>query len=244
MILIDCGNSTLKAQYWEANRLQASYIGAYKRRWPLHLKHWMQDLSATHCYLASVLDAERQTELDNCLAQRFGSDVTRFRSEARSLGVVNGYHEPERLGVDRWLALIAAADLVAGDCMVIDAGSAITLDLLRGNGQHLGGAILPGFNTSLDRFKQIFSHIDFSDTQIADKTTPGCSTETAIQLDYSQDSSDQLPDLVTRWIQLLEQNADILLSGGDACRVQRALAQPSRIVPDLVFLGMSRLARQ
>jgi type III pantothenate kinase len=244
VILLDCGNSSLKAQLREDGRVQASFSCAYRDGWIDRLQRWLAGLPVSHCYLSSVLDSARQARLDSCLGDRFGEAVTRFVSTARGGGVTNAYEQPERLGVDRWLALIGALSLVDGDCIVIDAGSAITLDLLRADGRHLGGAILPGINTSAERFRQIFGYIDFDDPLIGQSDEPGCSTEAAIQLDYARDSMQGLRELVNRWGRRLDQDAGLLLAGGDAERVQRELGVPGRIVPDLVFLGMSRLARE
>lgn len=244
MILLDCGNSHLKAQWHKAGQVQASYSCSYNRDWAQCLGRWLRDLPAKHCYLASVLDVTRETQLDQCLKQKFETAVTRFVSMPQALGVTNAYREPERLGVDRWMALIAASKLVSGDVVVIDAGSAITLDLLRADGKHLGGAILPGINTSLDAFKRIFIHVDFNDPAIAETNEPGCSTEEAIHINYAHSSIDLLPGLVNRWTSYFDNEATILLAGGDAVRVQSELQKPARIVPDLVFLGMARLAAQ
>lgn len=242
MILLDCGNSSAKAQYRADGRLQASFSTGYGGDWCARLAGWLEDLPAKRCLLASVLDAARQPPLDACLAARFGNKVARCVAERERCGLVNGYQEPRRLGVDRWLALLGAASLAGGDCLVVDAGSAITLDLLRADGRHLGGAILPGINTSGERFRKIFSHIDFDDPRIAENAEPGSSTEAAIQIDYPLDSMQRLRDLVTDWLPRLEPGAAILLAGGDAARVQRELDLPARIVPDLVFLGLARLA--
>jgi type III pantothenate kinase len=244
MILLDCGNSHFKAQWHKAGQLQASYSCSYNRDWAQRLGRWLQDLPAKHCYLASVLDVTRKAQLEQCLKQKFDTAVTRFVSMPQALGVTNAYREPERLGVDRWMALIAASELVRGDVVVIDAGSAITLDLLRADGKHLGGAILPGINTSLDVFKRIFSHIDFNDPAIDETTEPGCSTEEAIHINYKHNSIDLLPGLVNRWTSYFDNEATILLAGGDAIQVKSELQKPTRIVPDLVFLGMARLAGQ
>ncbi len=241
MILLDCGNSQVKAQHRHQGRLRASFACAYDAGWSGCLARWLQPLPSTRAYLCSVLDSKRQAELDACLAERFASPVTRFGSEAQTLGIVNAYLEPHRLGADRWMALLGAAAMSDGDCIVIDAGSAITVDLLRADGRHLGGAILPGFSTSSETFKRIFSHIDFDHPAIAETAAPGCSTEAAIQLDYEHSSIETLPALVNRWMQLFENEAEVLLAGGDAPRVQRLLEQPCRIVPDLVFRGMLRL---
>jgi type III pantothenate kinase len=251
MIFLDCGNSQIKAQYFQAdhlqvNRLQASFACSYRAQWNHHLSRWLESLECAHAQLCSVLDRERQAKLDACLAHQFGAAVTRFSSEPWALDVTNGYEQPDRLGVDRWMALLGAAGMTASDCIVIDAGSAITIDLLRGDGRHLGGAILPGFNTSLEAFKGIFSHIDFSHPAIAESSLPGCSTEAAIQINYAHHTTESLPALVNRWIPLLQDDVTLLLAGGDAGRVQRLLEsqqfdQKMHIVPDLVFRGMQRL---
>ncbi|MBT8434670.1 MAG: type III pantothenate kinase [Gammaproteobacteria bacterium] len=244
MILLDCGNSQLKAQWHQAGQLQASYSCAYNRDWTQRLERWLQDLPAKHCYLASVLDQTRGARLEQCLEQKFDTAITRFVSMPRALGVTNAYREPERLGIDRWMALLAASELVHGDVVIIDAGSAMTLDLLRADGKHLGGAILPGINTSLEVFKRIFEHIDFDDPGIAETAEPGCSTEEAIHINYSHNSIELLPGLVNRWTSYFDNEATILLAGGDAVEVQRELQKPARIVPDLVFQGMARLVAQ
>ena len=142
------------------------------------------------------------------------------------------------------MTLLAARDMAPGDCVVIDAGSAITLDLLRADGQHLGGAILPGFNISIEQFRHIFKYIDFSDPAIAETRQPGCSTEAAIHIDYAQSTTEILPGLVNRWSQLFDDDATLLLTGGDAQRIQRVLDQAGRVVPDLVFRGIRRLTQQ
>ena len=59
-------------------------------------------------------------------------------------GVRNGYEQPERLGSDRWAALIAAWRHVRGACLVVNCGTATTIDALSAQGEFLGGLILPG----------------------------------------------------------------------------------------------------
>ncbi len=242
MILLDCGNSQLKAQDWRNDRVVASCAIAYQRPWVERLSSWLGAQAAEHCYLASVLAGERRAALDACLAARFGDAVTRFRSEAEALGVRSAYAEPATLGVDRWLALLGAAGLGVGDCFIVDAGSAITLDLLRADGTHLGGAILPGVNTSRADFERIFHYLDFSDPAIGRVDEPADSTAAAIHVDYARDSLEELCILLQRWQIHLAKDAPVLIAGGDAPRVLRALSQPLRLVPDLVFRGMRRLA--
>jgi type III pantothenate kinase len=67
-----------------------------------------------------------------------------LKAEAEGCGVKNRYERPETLGPDRWAALIAARALHPGPCVVVNAGTATTVDMLAGDGTFLGGAILPG----------------------------------------------------------------------------------------------------
>ena len=59
-------------------------------------------------------------------------------------GVKINYADVTRLGVDRWLAMLGAFERSKGPCIVIDSGTAFTLDILNEDGMHLGGYILPG----------------------------------------------------------------------------------------------------
>ena len=243
MILLDCGNSRCKAQLRDAGALRGSYMTTYDAGWTERLAAWLGSLSAARAAYCSVLDPARQAQLEAVLGANFGDAVTRFESTPEALGVRNGYVNPAQLGDDRWMALIATAELAPGDAIVIDAGSAITLDLLRADGQHLGGAILPGFETSPETFRRIFAHIDFEHPDIARVDRPGGSTEAAIQLDYAHSSLERLPELVNRWRQAFLPDASLILTGGDAERARRLLDLPARLVPDLVFRGIERMVR-
>ncbi len=77
--------------------------------------------------------------------QQLWSLAPEFLLSTRSIcGVTNAYADPSRLGVDRWLALIAGWNKYRDDVCVIDCGSAVTADLVTADGVHLGGYIIPG----------------------------------------------------------------------------------------------------
>lgn len=240
MILLDCGNSRLKWQYWDHQKLRASGALSYENNWPGKLGRHLDQHKLDTVYLTSVLDDSRQQQLESLLSAR-QADCYRLQSAATDLGVTSAYAEPESLGDDRWMALLAAHQLAPRGCMVIDAGSAITLDLLRADGQHLGGAIIPGTRTSRDHFRKIFSYIDLADLQADSSRPPGCSTPEAIHIDYDHDPLDILIDLLQQWKLLLGDKPAILLAGGDADRVEARVPMSVQYVPDLVFCGMRRL---
>ncbi|HEX4858643.1 MAG TPA: type III pantothenate kinase [Usitatibacteraceae bacterium] len=78
-------------------------------------------------------------------------------SRARACGVFNGYRDPAQLGTDRWAALIGAHGnprYGRGAKLVVLAGTALTVDVLHGDGVFAGGIIAPGpelMRTALNR---------------------------------------------------------------------------------------------
>ncbi len=63
--------------------------------------------------------------------------------------IINAYADPSSLGADRWVNLLGArAALGPVDTIIVDAGTAVTVDALRADGRHLGGAILAGLSAS------------------------------------------------------------------------------------------------
>lgn len=251
MLLLDVGNSAIKGQWWLDDELQYSFSCRVTGDWQTVLKSIVSEIGAKQCYYASVADPELEAQLRHCLDEVYGVESnTQLTTQKIAADVYNGYAQHEKLGVDRWLALLGGADTAAPvDKLIIDAGSAITVDLLTKDGEHLGGAILPGFNTSLTRFKQIMSKVDFDHPDIICTDEPGCSTEACIHINYG--SADALTDMTTtdatmvdrlidRWFKRLAPDAVMIVAGGDANRINSHQQYLRYEIPDLVFRGMRK----
>jgi len=93
----------------------------------------------------SVAGAARERAIARA-ARAAGLPEPQFiRSSRRAAGVRNGYLEPWRLGADRWVALIGARLQHPGRALcIVDAGTALTIDLLDRAGAHRGGLLVPG----------------------------------------------------------------------------------------------------
>jgi type III pantothenate kinase len=94
-------------------------------------------------------------------------------------GVRNGYQDVTRLGVDRWLALVAAYAQTSAACCIVDCGTTITVDLVAADGRHLGGYIVPGLYLMRDALAARSRALSTapSDWEAA---TPGTSTVAAV----------------------------------------------------------------
>lgn len=84
--------------------------------------------------IAAAVDSRWNLSVEFALAQPAAGSVR------------NGYLDYRQLGVDRWLAMLAAVDRYRKAVCIVDAGTAVTIDQVDEHGQHLGGIIVPGFD--------------------------------------------------------------------------------------------------
>ncbi|WP_166212450.1 type III pantothenate kinase [Cognatiluteimonas telluris] len=144
--LFDLGNTRLKCAPLEGDgivveraRLDIAHDGA--RMFPATALDGLPS-RFENAFVASVAGDELTTALLDALTQRC-TRVTRVRTQRSCAGVRIAYTEPRRLGADRFLALLGAHARGAGASLVVGVGTALTIDLLAGDGRHLGGRIAP-----------------------------------------------------------------------------------------------------
>jgi type III pantothenate kinase len=94
--------------------------------------------------MCSVRGGEVNKKLEDWIRANYGVDLLRAAVTRSCGGVTNQYKDVSRLGIDRWLAMLAAYRMTNGACMVVDSGTAFTIDVVDANGLHLGGYIIPG----------------------------------------------------------------------------------------------------
>lgn len=151
-LLVDIGNTRLKLALWDGTlRLQARLIHNDQ---PLAIfaQQSLPPVDAVHLSIVPRLrDAEAWTHL---VHERCGVAPQIALAQSEWRGLRNCYAESQKLGVDRWLAMVALWHEHCAPFCVVSAGTAITLDRVDGHGQHLGGLILPG----LHRMQQTMLH--------------------------------------------------------------------------------------
>ncbi len=239
MLLIDCGNSALKCRVIGNGQVEdRSFNWHQQDQWSDFI-----DLLAGHkfdqIHLASVADEQTTNKLlQDIQHDQPAARLTQLFTLPQLDGLTNAYVDFRQLGVDRWLTLVAGFFNYDQDLMIVDAGSAITLDLLSQQQGHLGGAIIPGLQTNLERFKGFFPYLDYAAAEIAITDRPGRSTAECVHLLQPQDRLSHLYGLLADWQQLLQPPVTILLCGQDAGIIAEGLAGEFELVSDLVFQGM------
>lgn len=145
MLLADIGNSREKWAICENGEFDvlgsfttgdAAALTALLRRCPRDRIH--------RVVVASVAGAGRMDDVARAINAAGLPAVEVIRTPAAGGGIRVAYAEPQRLGCDRFLAMVAAHARYQGPLVVVDCGTAVTLDAVDAEGMHLGGAILPG----------------------------------------------------------------------------------------------------
>ncbi len=193
-------------------------------------------------HIATVLRPERLSELQAWMASYWQITPVFARTRAAELGVVNGYRIPEQLGVDRWLGLLAGRAISKRPLLVVDCGTATTLDGMNGEGRHLGGAILPG----LALFSRCLrAHTDLPDWEESDDIN-GFATDTAagIASGAMLATTSSIETMRERLREVSGGDVDCLLTGGFANLVADHLTSTYRVVPHLILQGLRLQARQ
>jgi type III pantothenate kinase len=147
ILLVDAGNTRIKWAGLEGGALQSG--ATVLRRDGAEDVDSLATLWAVlpvpqRLLIASVAGAEFGVRVGAWSKKFWGIEPEFVTAQAQSFGVANAYTEPQRLGVDRWLALIAARRVVTGPVCVVDCGTALTVDVMAEDGAHLGGLIIPG----------------------------------------------------------------------------------------------------
>jgi type III pantothenate kinase len=151
----------------------------------------------------------------------------------RLLGVTNGYLRPAALGVDRWLALIAAWRSAPRPTLVVNSGTALTVDTLDATGRHRGGLILPGVQMLGETRAPWAAGAELLSGRALDGLPPD-----PVPLTLAALADRALAEFATA----TGAAPRLILTGGDAHLLEPHLSQPAEIVPELVLTGLAIVA--
>lgn len=237
-LLLDLGNTRLKWGVVNDDSWNARGAVAWEEDVSAVLAQAWNGLQAPQRVLgASVVDASREAQVERVIAEVFAQQVEWVRTPAEACGVRIAYAEPSRLGVDRFLAMVAAHDAQQAPCVLAGIGTALTLDALTADGQHLGGLIAPGpwlmQQSLLDATARIRLNHPGAIRDIADNTadavTSGCWQAVAALIER----------FVTRVAKQSGSAQRLLLDGGDAPAVLSLLGMPGELAADSVLRGLN-----
>ena len=147
LLELDVGNTSIKWRLDGAQVCRSSCLDDFFAK--------MKVLPVGRVKISSVRDAEFNQKLADFFEKNCSCKVEFAVVKSNFLGLSIAYHDKAKLGVDRWLSMLGAyVELPGESFVVVDAGTALTVDIVDQEGQHLGGYILPGF----ERLTEFFVH--------------------------------------------------------------------------------------
>ncbi len=245
VLLVDVGNTSLKWAWLGGQGKGVNQTFPYVK---LGIQQaakvqWSRLERPGKVYISSVAAADTNTALYDWVAELWRIEPIFIKASAAALGVINAYQKPEQLGVDRWLALIAAhSEMPDRDCLVVDCGTAVTIDGLTREGEHLGGIILPGFGLMRDALRRQTA-IPWPD--MAHEAPPLFATNTGEAI--TGGGLHAVAALVEKMARQLQDRTSespiVVLAGSDAEYLQKLLSSTAVLRPDLVMQGLALLAQ-
>ncbi|MDX1497541.1 MAG: type III pantothenate kinase [Salinisphaeraceae bacterium] len=235
-LLLDVGNTRIKwAQYQDGELGESQalvHVGHSRREC---LEEIAAKLEPSSVWVSCVAGADMQESVFTWADETWGIEPDFIHTTAEACGVTNAYAKPEKLGVDRWLAVIAAHHRGKGAACVVDAGTCLTFDVVDAKGKHLGGLIAPGVASQRSAV--------WGKTQVRaqprdeELTALAVSTDAAVSFGTLHGPLG-LVERVLQQVQAQVKVERLLLTGGEVELLASYL--PSwEVVPDLVLEGIA-----
>jgi type III pantothenate kinase len=244
ILLIDVGNTRIKWAIHGPDGLSAQQAAAHAN-WSvadIHQQITAQIPAPQRILVSNVAGSRLAALLTDAAKDAWGMDPVFVQSTASACGVRNGYVQPDKLGVDRWLGCIAAYQIAAGSVCVASVGTAMTVDAIDASGRHLGGLIVPG----LDLMKHSLL-VATSDIAARAGKSPGSDSMFAADTAAAirEGGRHALAALITRCVERMQPGQPTLvLTGGASARIESLLGLSHQSIPDLVLRGLCLVAAE
>lgn len=248
-LLIDFGNTRIKWAWLDGGQLRCPgslvHEGLSAEAVARRMLEERPGGGVDEVRLASVALPGQEHQLAEALQRLLAVPLRRARVHPEAGGLLCAYPEPRQLGVDRWLALAAAHACYRSTVCVVDAGTAWTIDVVRADGLHLGGLIIPG--PALMREALLIATDGISAAAglrayAGDSDNPeevwGRDTDACMRLGAWRAGAALVESCMTG-PGLRDEVVTLVLTGGAARRLARWLSRPVRHHPLLVLEGLA-----
>ncbi|MDT8452909.1 MAG: type III pantothenate kinase [Gammaproteobacteria bacterium] len=239
MLTIDIGNSGVKWGIWQDGQLILAEDSPYQIG-SLHATFDKIYSGAPYqdtVWVSCVAGPDVEQTLTDWIRKEWSIEPIFLRTTSELGGVYNMYPRPEEHGVDRWAALLGAKKLYDAPVCIIDAGTAITVDLMDADGVHRGGRIMPGLKMMRNSLLQNAAGVNN-----AEGDCPGFAINTAdaVTSGIMHMLQAGLLEVCASARERLGDKMRVILTGGNAEEMLALLAQVEgvHVEPHLVLYGL------
>ena len=237
LLEIDIGNTNIKWRFLVGGELSSRGILAIS-----DYESFSEKLDGVkyvdEIWVASVASPSFESNFSDILFDIFGKDPWFAAPVPYLAGVTNGYEDFAALGVDRWLVILAAWARFKKELIVVDSGTALTIDMVDGNGQHLGGYIIPGVLSMEHALFSNTANVEFKDPLGYD-ICPGRDTKHAVRHGAVLAQVGSLQAAFSNILaSVMGESPLVVFCGGGGQLLQKRSDLDGFWLPDLVFEGL------
>lgn len=238
-LLLDIGNSSVNWAMEEDLRFINEGAFSYQKD---SIEHSLQEnllsiQKPAEVLLANVAGQDVFNCLDNWVSKHWQQQLWQPRVSAQLKGLKNSYSDTQQLGLDRWLAMLAAWDKYQTALCIVDCGSALTIDSIDKDGNHMGGYIIPGIELMQQTLIMNTARIKVSIDKFA-SLEHAKNTQAAINNGAFLATVSMIDRVVNNMSNELRTTPECIISGGMAKLINPLLKKPFKHEPNLVLNGL------
>ena len=228
-LLLDVGNTAIK---WRLAQAEGLLDQGGRTASDTHaLCEALTGLAWSQAALTSVAGPSFDGDMIARLSEISDAPVRQGMAEASRFGLTNAYQPPESIGADRWFAMLGAWYEHKGPLCVVDAGTAITIDIVTSDGHHEGGYIIPGVDLMRHSLTNNTRLIDVRGLA-APSIAPGSDTAQCVNAGVWQAAQGAIQSVIAQY-----PHHRLMLTGGTAPELM-ALGGEGEHRPHLVLDGL------
>ncbi len=241
-ILIDIGNTTTSIGLWKNNKLFMAKNSSNDKLFFVVKKYFKKEVD--EILLTSVISARENKSIIDKLEKIYKCRIKQIKSSSALLGVINGYIQPKKLGDDRWVTIVASSLLYKKPLIIVDCGTAISIDIVNAKGMHLGGYILGGFNGYSEAFKDAYhlKNIKIKEDVVSKKIYFPKKTEDGITEGYLLMVISAIENIYNQVKKNQKKSPQLLISGGYGKIISKKLSIKNKYEPSLVLKSLGLIA--
>ena len=244
-LLVDIGNTRVKWAVLRGAKMGRMHAALHGGK-PAALRALVRNTRGISEVVAvCVAGVHLERALSAAVKQGFGIAPRIIRSTREALCVRSGYRDTWRLGADRWVGAVGAFHLLGGRAVVVaNVGTALTIDAVDTQGNHLGGAIVPGPSTMIESLLAGTHGIRkrAGGGKPSARSLFAADTASALGAGAVHAAAAFIDRAVAEAAAAMGARPVLILTGGAAPALRTYIKSKARMAPDLVLRGLAIFA--
>ncbi len=238
-LLVDIGNSRLKwAQSMDGELFNHGSCDYDRENFPASLQSAMKSIDDPGQVLVANVGGEALAiALEDYCSSRWSITPVFAKVSEKLAGVHNGYKNTRELGIDRWLALVAAWQTYRRPLCVVDCGTALTIDVVDSNAVYSGGYIIPGIDLMINSLSRNTDQVKVAHSESM-TLQPGLQTVDCVVHGVYTACVSAIRQVLQQSRQGWGEDVGLVLTGGAAESIGKHLDDDFNIEPWLVLQGL------